>query len=289
MPLAAGDHPVAFFVDQPLFFGFQNRHEAAAGHDLRTLNTPNLKESRCQVHQVHEIVDHATARFSGPPNRQRDLHAEVVQVAFAARKTGRAMIAADDHDRFVQFAHRLKPLEYQAKRSVERLHLAEVIGKILPHLVHVRQKLRQPALEIVRLDAPQILAGAFCPLAMHERRAKPVAERLVTLAGVEERIEIAHHLIVEQLLGRLHRHAIGHALGCHLRKPIEPVAAFLVAKLARAIRGIPRCAGRPDLVRLADVITGIAQHQRKRRDHRIPLGSLQDRAQAGAEKVLPGK
>ena len=89
-------------------------------------------------------------------------------------------------NRFVQFAI-ASSRRYQAKRSVERLHLAEVIGKILPHLVHVRQKLRQPALEIVRLDAPQILAGAFCPLAMHERRAKPVAERLVTLAGIEER------------------------------------------------------------------------------------------------------
>ena len=56
------------------------------------------------------------------------------------------MVAADDHHGVVQFAHRLEPLENQAQRGVERLHLSEVIGKILTHFVHVRQKLGQLAL-----------------------------------------------------------------------------------------------------------------------------------------------
>ena len=68
------------------------------------------------------------------------------------------MVTADDDHRVVQLAQRLKPLEDQAQRGVERLHFAEVVGKVLPHLMHVRQKLWQFALQIVRVDAPQNLA-----------------------------------------------------------------------------------------------------------------------------------
>ena len=155
--------------------------------------------------------------------------------------------------------------------------------------MHVRQKLRQPALEIVRVDAPQGLAGAFRPLAVHERRSEPVAERLVAIPVIDERVKIAHHLVVKHLLGILQRHAGGHALGGRLRKTVEPPAAFLVTMFARAVRRIPRRAGAPDLVRLADVIAGVAQHQRVRRDGGVPFGSLQNRAHAGAEKILAGK
>lgn len=124
---------------------------------------------------------------------------------------------------------------------------------------------------------------------MHERRAEPVAERLVVTPVVEERVEVPHHLVVKHLLGVLDRHAIGHALGGHLGEAVEPTAAFLVAMFARAIGGIPWRAGTPDLVRLANVIAGIAQHQRINRDRRIPPGPLQNRAHAGAEKVLAGE
>ena len=71
------------------------------------------------------------------------------------------MVAADNHHGVVQFAGRLEPLEDQAQRGVERLNLPEVIGEILTHLLYVRQKLRQLALEIVRLNAPKILARSL--------------------------------------------------------------------------------------------------------------------------------
>ena len=199
------------------------------------------------------------------------------------------MVAADDDHRVIKLTQRLEPLEDQAQRGVERLHLAEVVGKILPHLVHVRQKLRQPALQIVRVDAPQILAGTFRPLAMHERRAEPVTERLVAIAVGKERVEVAHHLVVKDLLGILNRHTGGHALGGCLRETVEPAAAFLVAMFARTVRRIPRRAWTPNLVRLADVITSLAQHQRVSGDGRIPLGPLQNRPHACAKKVLAGE
>ena len=227
--------------------------------------------------------------MAGPPDSQRHLHTEVVQVAFAAGETWRAVVTADDDHRVVQLAQRLKPLEDQAQRGVERLHFAEVVGKILPHLVHVRQKLRQPALEIVRVDAPQGLAGAFRPLAVHERRSEPVAERLVAIPVIDERVKIAHHLVVKNLLGILDQHATGHALGRHLREAVEHPTAFFIGIFTGTVWRVRGRTRSPDLVRLADVIAGVAQHQRVRRDGGIPLGPLQNRAHAGAEKILAGE
>ena len=58
---------------------------------------------------------------------------------------------------------------------------------------------------------------------------------------------------------------------------------------ARTVRRIPRRAWTPNLVRLANVVAGIAQHQRVSGDGQIPLGPLQNSTHAGAEKVLAGE
>lgn len=124
---------------------------------------------------------------------------------------------------------------------------------------------------------------------MHERRAEPVAKRLVVTAIVEERVKIAHHLVVKNLLGILDQHATGHTLGRHLREAVEDPTAFFIGIFTGTVWRVHGRTRSPNLVRLADVIAGVAQHQRVRRNGGVPLGPLQNRAHAGAEKILAGK
>jgi len=124
---------------------------------------------------------------------------------------------------------------------------------------------------------------------VHKRRSEPVAERLVTIPVIDERVKIANHLVVKNLLGILDQHTTGHALGRHLREAVEHPTAFFIGIFTGTVWRVRGRTRSPDLVRLTDVIAGVAQHQRVRRDGGVPLAPLQNRAHAGAEKILAGE
>ena len=169
------------------------------------------------------------------------------------------MVAAHHHDRGVQQASLLELIKQYSQASVKGLHLAQVIGKVLSYGVHIWQKLGQLPLQVVRIDIPERLARTLDPLSMDERRAKPVTEWLTLGVRVEEGLEVARHFIKQNLLRLLHsfprpNHA-GHVLG----ELVELATRFFVTVCSTSIRCITRRARTPDLVGLADVVTGISQ------------------------------
>ena len=104
------------------------------------------------------------------------------------------MISTNHDQRAIEFAGLFQLLPQQAHIGIVSLHLAQIVGEVLAHLRHIGQELRQLAFEIIRLDAPQLLARTFDPSAMHRRRAEPIQPRLIGLSIFEERVEVAAHL-----------------------------------------------------------------------------------------------
>ena len=178
-------------------------------------------------------------------------------------------------------------LHQHTDAGVPGLNLAHVVGEIGAHLRHVGHELRQSALERIRLDAPERLAGAFLPFAVREGRSEPVAERLARLAIGEEGVEIVAHLGQQFLFRRLEGHAFAHQLRRVLGEVVEVASGLLVGVLLAAVGRVGGRAGAPDLVALADVIARVAQQQRVAGNAGVPLRSLENRAATRAEEILP--
>ena len=172
---------------------------------------------------------------------------------------------------------------------VEGLHLAEVVGEILAHLVDVGQELWHLSLQVIGVDPPEFLAGSLDPFPVDVGRAEPVAERSAFLARGQEVGEVLFDLIVEHLLGPFDRLASRNHPGDVLRETIESRAGLLIGEFAGTIGGVARCPGRPDLVGFADVVAVRVQQERVARDALVPHGPLQDRTLPGAPEVLPGE
>ena len=68
--------------------------------------------------------------YARPANHQRHRHAEIVEVALAARHAGHAVVAADDDQRVVQIAGFFELLQQHAHARVPGLNLAHVVGKV---------------------------------------------------------------------------------------------------------------------------------------------------------------
>src|SRR4029453_10205348 len=97
-------------------------------HDRRRLLAGGCEESWREVHEIHEVIDDATAgHLCAPAHGQRDAGAVIVEVALPARHAGDAMITADDDQRVLEFARGLEFREQDSKRSIERLGFAEII------------------------------------------------------------------------------------------------------------------------------------------------------------------
>ena len=121
---------------------------------------------------------------------------------------------------------------------------------------------------------------------MHVGRAEPEAERPVLRARGQEVIEVLADLVVQGLLGRLEGRPIGDHPRDVLRELVEPPAGLLVGVFPRAVRCIGGRAGAPHLVHLADVIAGIAEHQRVRGLGAVPDGAEQDGTATGPPEML---
>ncbi len=283
---ATGDDPGPRGVDLAGLGGLQERHDAAAGHDGGRLHAAELEERRREVHQVHEVVDDAAGLDAGAADDQGHVRAVVVEVALAAGDAGHAVVAADDEDGLVEFAAFLEFGDEHAHAGVPGLGLAHVVGHVVADLRDVGEEGGQLALEVVRVDAPEVHAAVLLEGAMGERRAEPVAERLAVRPGCQEGLEIAADL-GEQLRLRVGegRAGLDH-LGGVLGEVVELPTGLLVRVLLAAVRGVRGLSGAPDLVALADMVARVAEHQRIRRDRSIPLRAVEDRAQVGPEEVL---
>ena len=203
-------------------------------------------------------------------------------------KAGNAVVAAHHQQRVVQLADLLQPGQQHAQAGVECQALAEVVADVLAHVGHVGQERRQAALQVVRFQAPELLARAALPLAVGVGRPPPVAERALRLARVEERLEVVAGLVVEHLLGALDA-ALRRQLGGDEGEAAEAGAGGGVAGAVGAVGGVARGAGRPHLVGVADVVARRLQRQRVGGDGLVPLRALQDRAAAGLPEVAPGE
>ena len=187
---------------------------------------------------------------------------------------------------FNKFADLFQLLQQQADRVIEGLNLAEVIGDVLANFRHVRQKFWQLPFERVRLDAPQRLAGAAFPHAMHVGWTEPITKRLIGFAIREEVLEVAGHVAIQLGLGLFERLALLDHLRAVLGEVVELSAGLFVGESLAAKRSVVRLAGAPDFVRLPDVIAGVIEQQRETRNLRVPHGSLQNRRSAGAPEIL---
>ena len=199
------------------------------------------------------------------------------------------MIPAEDDQRIVQLAQFLQAPEQQANRGVQREDLTEVVGKIFAHLGHIGKEGRHLADQVVRVEAPQRRSRTADPGAVHIGRSEPVGEGLSRRATLQEGLEVPGDLGVELLFGRLERDALADQPRDVLRKGVEAAPGRLELVLATSIRRIVGVAGAPDLVGLAEVIAGVTQQKRIRRDRRIPDGATQDGAAARAPEVLAGQ
>ena len=288
MPFATGHDKIPLWIDSTLAFGFQNRPQTAACHHLGDGDAAGLQERGGQIHQIDKIVHHTSPSHARTSDSQADAGSKTVQVALAVRKTRRAVVAADDDQRVVQLASLLHFVQQQTDGGIKRHDLAEVVHQVFPHLMHVRQERRHLALQVVRVQSPERFSRAFDPLAMHIRWAEPVAERLIVLAISQKRAEISECLVVQDLFRLGDRHALGDQTGRVLRKLVEPSSGLLVAELLSSVRSILGGSRAPDFVGLADVVPGIFQQQRVRRDRRIPNRALQDGPPTGPPEVLAG-
>ena len=69
-----------------------------------------------------------------------------------------AVVARRDDQGVLELAACLQLLHQHAQPRVHRQALAKIISRILANLVNIRQKIWQPALEIVWFEAPERFA-----------------------------------------------------------------------------------------------------------------------------------
>ena len=289
MTLSAGDDPGARLVHQTRRARPQHAEQAAAGQDRRRRDAAGFEERGRQIHQVDEVIHHPPAGDAGAAGHKRHGHAVVVEVALAAGHAGHPVVAAGDDERVGKCAGRLQLLEDHAHGGVPGLDLPHVVGEVAAHFGNIRHEAGQVALERVGIDAPERLPRALLPGAVRDRRPTPIAEGLARLASGEERPHVAPNLVVEFLLGRLHRHPLAHHPARVDGEPVEAGAGGLGGMGLSAVGRVGRRSGAPHLVALADLVARVAQEQRKTRDRRIPLGAQQDRGPTGAEEILAGE
>ena len=289
MAFPAEHDVVARRVHLPGSGRLQHRQQAARRHVRQALDPRRVQERGSQVHQVDEVVHGPPRRHAPwPARRQRHLAAQVVQVALAAREAGNAVVAAHHQQRVVQLADLLQLGEQDAEPGVDRLALAEVVAHVLAHVVHVGQERRQAAFQIVRLQAPELRAGAALPLAVGVGGAPPVTERTPRLARVQERLEVVARFVVQNLFGALDA-ALRRQLGGDKGEQPEACAGGGVARPVAAVGGVARRTRRPHLVGVADVIAGCLQRERVGGDRVVPFGALQDGAAPGLPEVAAGQ
>ena len=80
------------------------------------------------------------------------------------------MVARRDDQGVLELTACLQLLHQHPQPRVHRQALAKIVSRILADLVNVRQKIWQPALEIVWFDAPERFARSTLPRAMRVRR-----------------------------------------------------------------------------------------------------------------------
>ena len=220
--------------------------------------------------------------MDGPPSLdsracdgKTDAGTEVVEVALAVGEAGRTMIPADYDERVFILAGFLKFLNEGAQGGVEGGDFSEVVGQVLPDCMNIRQECGHLALEVIRVDVPELLTGALHPLAVDVGGAEPVGEGLAVLACLEEALEVGAHLLEQLLLGGLGGDAPGGAAGHVLGEAVELPAVGLEGVGVSADPGIPRSSRRPHLVGVAQVVARILQQERPCRNIGVPDCTLQ--------------
>ena len=251
----------------------QEIHETAASHDGGRFQSAHFEKRGGEIGQRDEIVDDATGAHARSADRERDASAEVIEVAFAVAEPRRAVVAADNDDRVVQFADLGQAREQDAEGGVDGLRLTEVVGEIFAQLRHVGQIRGHFSFQRVGVDAPEFFAGAVHPLAVRRGRAEPIAEGLAGLPGSEEVVEIAADLIVDRIFCRCERLTLRDHSGDVGGKLVKPTARFLVGVFSGAVGSIVGRAGTPDFIGLTEVVAGLAQHERIGRIGIIPDGT----------------
>ena len=115
----------------------------------------DLDEGRRQIRQTHEIVDNTSGRRARHTRRQRYVGAAVIQRRLPRRNTWHSVIAAQQDQRGPHLSPRLEFLDKHAEISVQRLHLAQVVGHIFTNQGNIRQITGQATLQRRRVDSPQ--------------------------------------------------------------------------------------------------------------------------------------
>ena len=205
VPFATGEVCIALRIHPAVLAGFQHIPQTARRHAGGYFGLPGLEKGRRQVGQADEVIYDAAALHPGAGNGEADAGAEVIQVAFAMRKSRRAVIAADDDQRVVVFASLFQFLNKNAQRRIEGGNFAEVICQIFTYRMHIRQERRHLAFQVIRINTPQFFTGPLGPFAMHIGWSEPIRKRLPLFAILQELTEVSPNFTVQFLLGFFHR------------------------------------------------------------------------------------
>src|SRR3989442_1406848 len=122
---------------------------------------------------------------------------------------------------------------------------------------------------------------------MRRRGPKEVEPGLARLSIGQEGVKVPAHLIEDLFACRFHSAPRGHHRGRFLREIIRCAPRLFIRVLLPTERRVRGCPWAPYFVALADVVTGVAQEQRKAGDRRIPDRAIEDRSAAGVEKEAP--
>lgn len=210
---AACDDVVASRVDLSVLLGEQQRNDASSGHTGGYGLVGGFEKGGGEVHEVDEVVnDAAGSDAAGPLREERDLGAEIVEIAFAAWEAGDTVVAADDDESVFSLTDCVELLEEQVQHAIQRECLAEVVAHVLADFVHVRQESGHAALKGVGVEAPKVFAGALGPFAVGVGGAEPVTERLRGLTVGEEHFEILERFSTYLSFGLFARFARGEKL-----------------------------------------------------------------------------
>ena len=286
---AAGDDPGALGVDEAGFFGFEDGPEAAAGHDIGDGEAGGFEEGGAEVGEADEVVDDAAALDAGAGEGEADAGAEAVEVAFAVREAGSAVVAGDGDEGVVEHTGFFEFGDVDADSVVPGGDFAEVVGEVFADFGDVGEVGGHFAFEIVGIDVPEFFAAALGPGAVDIGGAEPVAEGFVVFVVGEEGAEVGADFGVEFFFGGFEGGAVGDEFGDVLGELVEAGAGGLVGVGLLAVGGVGGGAGAPDFVGFADVVAGVFEEEGVGGDFFIPDGAAEDGAATGAPEVLAGE